>query len=113
MNRRQKMKRMKQELEWYKKQTVPVREVVYDSMQMRVETLRANQFYNKDTIDYIREKNPQSLDEMFREDIVDHLTPWLEEFIRLKCIHSKDNTPNTYNVIGELKVVVPHGGDRK
>lgn len=106
MNRRQKMKRMKQELEWYKKQTVPTREVRYDSREMRVETLRANHFYNKDMVDYVREINPEGLNEMFRTDIIDQLEPWLEDHIQFEYIHHED-MPNTCEVIGKIKVVVP------
>jgi hypothetical protein len=90
---------------------VPTREVVYDSRQMRVETLCANHFYNKDMIDYVREENLQDLEEMFREDIIDQLEAWLEHFIQFKLIHREDVMPNAYEVIGKIKVVVPDGGD--
>ena len=52
MNLRQKNKKLKQELEWYKKQMVPTREVRFDSRQMRVETLCTSHFY-RGSIHYV------------------------------------------------------------
>lgn len=111
MNRRQKMKRMKQELEWYKKQFVPTRKVAVDSRQMRVETLCSSQFYSKSHMDYLYSVNPEGLAERIREDVIDYLSPTLEDYIYFTGVHRTD-MPDTYEVIGKLKVLVPHGGDR-
>lgn len=111
MNRRQKMKRMKQELEWYKKQMVPTHEVGYDSRQMKVETLCASQYYSKSHVDYLYSMNPEGLVERIREDFIDSLASGLEDYIQFSGIDHTD-MPDTYEIIGKLKVVVPHGGDR-
>lgn len=105
------MKRMKQELEWYKKQMVPTRKVVVDSRQMRVETLYSSQFYSKSHMDYLYSVNPEGLAERIREDFVDSLASGLEDYIQFSGIDHTD-MPDTYEIIGKLKVVVPHGGDR-
>ena len=111
MNLRQKHKKLKQELEWYKKQMVPTREVVVDSRQMRVETLCANQFYSKSHMDYLYSVNPEGLAEQIREDLIDSLSPSLEDYVHFTGIHHTD-MPDTYEIIGKIKVVVPDGGDR-
>lgn len=99
MNRRQKMKRMKQKLEWYKKQMVPVREVRYDSRQMRVETLRAERYMDADGCRYIPS------DVIFNH-IIDDMKPELRKFMHYETEGPFQNS-DYYRYAVELKVVVP------
>lgn len=110
MNRRQKMKRMKQKLEWYKKM-VPVREVRYDSRQMRVETLRVSCYYSGMMLEHLRNNdNLEWFDNILKEDFSKALSKKIGDYIQFRsgCIDSDGDVKYT----GELKVVVPHGGDR-
>mgnify|MGYP006992182280 CR=1 FL=1 len=61
MNRRQKMKRMKRELEWYKKQMVPTREVGYGSERLEVKTLVNVSYY------HMHDYYGRRLENMYRE----------------------------------------------
>lgn len=110
MNLRQRHKKLKQELEWYKKQLVPTRKVAVDSRRMRVETLRASQYYSKSHVDYLYSMNPEGLAESVRKDMIDSLAPSLEDYIQFAGIEHK-YTVDTYEIIGKIKVVVPDGGD--
>lgn len=110
MNRRQKMKRMKQELEWYKKQMVPTREVVVDMRQMRVETLRGSSYFHSSLDDYMRTRDPEGFIASVKDELCNDLAQSLEDFIDIKIAYYEDD--DIYEYIGELKVVVPHGGDR-
>lgn len=99
MNRRQKMKRLKQELEWYKSQMVPVREVRYDSRQMRVETLRSEICINIDDTQYI---TGELIYKMLYKDLEKHL----HNYIKHEC-YDQVRGGGFYKYISELKVVVP------
>ena len=109
MNRRQKMKRMKQELEWYKKQMVPTREVGVDMRQTRVETLRAEKvIVSNDPLEVLppeeyifSQLNKMLLNELQKYIIYNRkIGPWLGPL------------PEKFIYTAELKVVVPYGGDR-
>ena len=103
MNRRQKMKRMKQELEWYKKQCVPTRKVAVDSRQMRVETLRAEQMFIPRGYLY---SNEQIVKDSLQRDLGRLLTNYI------KWDRKFSSCSDCQVISAELKVVVPYGGDR-
>ena len=110
MNRRRKMKRMKQELEWYKKQMVPTREVWYDSREMRVETLCASSYYHASLDAHCRRIDQENHIMHIKESICRELAESLEDYITVNIAYYEDD--DIYEYIGKLKVVVPHGGDR-
>ena len=104
MNRRQKMKRMKQELEWYKKQMVPTREVGVDMREMRVETLRV--------VDYAVDRGNGLPEHAIVSYLMKGFRPHLRPYL---TIHKEEVPSNEfgrkYRYSAELRVVVPHGGD--
>lgn len=106
MNRRQKMKRMKQELEWYKKQLVPTREVAVDSRRYDIVDIAAKQIFSKEEIMFY--------DEIDMIDILTRkVTSCVDEYIEFKGpIYKMPESPDGAIMYARLKVVVPHGGDR-
>ena len=103
MNLRQKHKKLKRELEWYKKQMVPTREIAVDSRQMRVETLRAKRYFH--------DRYLETLDE---EDITDILLNDLSAGIKdhmeiIGPIYDKFMIYPYYQAT--LRVIKPDGGD--
>lgn len=105
MNLRQKNKKLKQELEWYKKQLVPTREVRFDSRQMRVETICANTFYPGPLYDHCRIIDPEGFIIHVKEGICNELATTLEDYIRVDVVYHEES--DMYECIGKLKVVVP------
>lgn len=105
MNRRQKMKRMKQELEWYKKQMVPTREVRYDSREMRVETLCASSYWHGSLDAHCRARDPEGYATTVKEHICNDLAECLEDYIKVDVAYYEDD--DIYEYIGKLKVLVP------
>lgn len=108
MNRRQKMKRMKQELEWYKSQCVPVREVRYDSRQYDIQRFCAN-------VELVKDLTPYPDEEIVHKMLANRLTEVISK-------HMEVEGPVSYihPIAGEMlrcrasiKLVVPYGGDRK
>ena len=104
MNLRQKNKKLKQELEWYKKQMIPTREIRFDSRQMRVETLAVQRSVSQAScipVGYI-------YNELTRELMID---------VRKYIIYDNYKKlthpifPDEYIFTAEVKVVVPDGGD--
>lgn len=97
------MKRMKQELEWYKKQMVPVMEVGVDRRE--VKTLVNVSYY------YMHDYNGRSLENIHREVgatlshvISENYTEYDEEMVGIgDCPMMK--------ITAKVRVVVPYGGD--
>ena len=106
MNRRQKMKRMKQELEWYKKQMVPVREVGIDIRECDIRTLVNVSYY------HMHDYYGRRLENMYRE-----VGATLAHIIHENFIEYSEEPVDIYGdqmmkITAKLKVVVPYGGDR-
>lgn len=104
MNRRQKMKRMKQELEWYKKQMVQTRDVGVDVERREVKTLVNVSYY------YIHDYNGRGLENIYRE-----VGATLSHVISENYIEFSEEQVNVYGdpmmkVTAKIRVV-PHGGD--
>lgn len=110
MNRRQKMKRMKRELEWYKKQMVPCKRE-YITLPFRIETVKASCAYSCMMLEHLRKNdNWEWFDNLLKEDFSKALSKQIGDYIQFRsgCIDGNGDLIYT----GELKVVVPHGGDR-
>lgn len=99
MNRRQKMKRMKQELEWYKKQMVPMREVERPEIKTLVNVSYYHMHDYKGRVDAVRREVGATLAHVIAEQYIEY-------------------DSNIVDIGGDamMKVtakirVVPHGGD--
>lgn len=105
MNLRQKNKKLKQELEWYKKQMVPTRKIAVDSRQMRVETLCSSSCYHGALDAHCRTIDPEGFITHVKEGICNELATTLEDYIKVDVVYYEDS--DIYEYRGKLKVVVP------
>lgn len=105
MNRRQKMKKMKQELEYYKKQDVSVKEIKYNRRDMRIKTFAASSYWHGSLNAHCWAIDPEGFITTVKEHICSELATVLEDYISIDVVHHKND--DIYEYIGKLKVVVP------
>jgi hypothetical protein len=105
MNLRQKHKKLKQELEWYKKQMVPTREVRFDSRQMRVETLGVVHDFD---IDRLQGATDDYIYDVLTRDFLPAIRANMS--VDIPEVRRDFGVPY-YRYRASIKVVVPDGGD--
>lgn len=77
---------------------LPIRELRYDSREMRVETLCVKQFYHGEELSI--------LDVDVAKKIIKALRTTVENYIQIDVVYHEDS--DMYEYIGKLKVVIPN-----